>query len=88
MVYRIQFPSSHYGKGTYFKLYICPELDIVDVDWDMPSHFIEFATDCYNQDRDRKGLLNILLSHPLPRAFRLGPNQFSIDQDAAKAAIY
>lgn len=85
MFYRIQFSCKYFGEDIYFKLYICPELDILDIVWEMPSYFIEFATDCYDQDRARKGLLNIVL--PRPGAFNLDVGKFPIDKDAAKAAI-
>jgi hypothetical protein len=85
MVYRIQFPCRYYKEDISFKLYICPELDILEMEWDVLSYFFEFATACYNQDRNRKGLLNVVLLGTQPFDLDLG---FPIDKDAAKAAVY
>ncbi|KAH7183319.1 uncharacterized protein B0J16DRAFT_322058 [Fusarium flagelliforme] len=83
MFYRIQF-SWECGEDGITKLYLCPELDILEISWQRFNFLVEFATDCFNRDRDRKGLLNVVL--PFPRTF--GLNWFPIDKEAAKAAVY
>lgn len=59
-------------------------MDILEISRENFNFVVKFATDCFNRDRDRKGLLNVVL--PFPCTF--GLNWFPIDKEAARAAVY
>ena len=86
--YRVLMVCEYHSRKDEWKtwypgvLYLCPELDIVHISGF--EHFVEFATDVYNNDRDLKGLLNLVIGERTFTSDQL-PH---LDRDAAKAAVY
>lgn len=91
--YRVQMACEYHSRKDEWKkwypgvLYLCPELDIVHIDGF--EHFVEFATDVYNNDRDRKGLLNLAIgertfSNPYNRGLGYRKREWEKFLDAIK----